>query len=433
MTKQVYVGMSADIIHPGHLNIIKVARELGEVTIGLLTDEAIASYKRLPFMSYEQRKEVIENLKGVSKVVPQSTLDYVPNLRLLKPDFVVHGDDWKNGVQKETRERVLKALMEWGGELIEPQYTSGISSTQLINATRQIGTTPEIRRSLFRRLLNTKPVVRVIEAHSGLSGLIAEHTTLQIGNSTREFDAIWISSLTDSTLKGKPDNGLVDLTSRLQTVEDILGVTTKPIIFDGDNGGETEHFIHMVRSLERLGLAAVVIEDKTGLKRNSLFGTEVYQAQENIDVFCDKIRRGKQAQITSDFSIIARIESLILDNGVDDALLRAQAYTDAGADAILIHSKDKDTSQLFSFCKTYNGYVNHLPLVLVPSAYPQTTEDELERAGGRVVIYANHLLRSAYPSMVKTAESILQHRRALEAEEFCMSIKQIINLIPGEG
>lgn len=433
MGKSVYVGMSADIIHPGHLNIIEVARSLGEVTVGLLTDEAIASYKRLPFMSYEQRKIIIENIKGVSKVIPQSTLDYVPNLRALNPDYVVHGDDWKAGIQRETRERVLQALKEWGGELVEPVYTPGISSTQLNKAAKQIGTTPEIRRNLFRRQLSTKPIVRVIETHSGLTGLIAEHANVKINGMLREFDAMWISSLTDSTAKGKPDTGLVDLTSRLQTVEEILEITTKPIVFDGDNGGEIEHFTFMVRSLERLGVSAVVIEDKIGLKRNSLFGTDVDQTQDDIDVFCEKIRRGKQAQVTDNFSIVARIESLILNKGLEDALKRAYAYTDAGADAILIHSKDKDTTELFSFCQTYNSYENHVPLVLVPSAYSHVTESEIEKNGGRVVIYANHLLRSAYPSMLKTAESILQHSRALEAEEMCMPIKEIINLIPGEG
>lgn len=432
MTKKVYVGMSADLIHPGHLNIINVARELGDVIVGLLTDKAIASYKRLPVMSYEQRKVIVENIKGVSQVVPQETLDYVPNLRALKPDYVVHGDDWKTGVQRDTRERVLQALKEWGGELIEPTYTPGISSTLLSQAKRDIGTTPEIRLRLFRRLLEVKPVIRVIETHNGLTGLIAEHTQVVINGAIREFDAMWISSLTDSTAKGKPDTGLVDLTSRLQTVEAILETTTKPIILDGDNGGEPEHFVHMVRSLERLGVSAVIIEDKIGLKRNSLFGTEVVQNQDDIDSFCYKILKGKQSRVTEDFAIIARVESLILGKGVEDALTRAKAYTDAGADAILIHNKDKDTTQLFEFCERYNRYQNHVPLVFVPSAYPHVTEDELVKAGGQVVIYANHLLRSAYPNMVRTAETILKHGRALEAEEFCMPIKEIINLIPGE-
>lgn len=433
MRKQVYVGMSADLIHPGHLNIINVARKLGEVTVGLLTDEAIASYKRLPVMTYEQRKIVVEHIKGVKQVVPQETLDYVPNLRALKPDFVVHGDDWKTGIQRETRKRVLKALKEWGGELVEPAYTPGISSTKLVQATREVGTTPEIRLRLFRRLLAVKPIIRAIETHNGLTGLIAEHTQVKVNGEIREFDAMWISSLTDATAKGKPDTGLVDLTSRLQTVEEILETTTKPIILDGDNGGEPEHFVYMVRSLERLGVSAVIIEDKIGLKRNSLFGAEVAQTQDEIDAFCYKIRRGKQARVTEDFAIIARIESLILGKGVEDAFQRGKAYTDAGADAILIHSKDKDTSQLFEFCARYNKLSNRVPLIFVPSAYSHVTEDELAKFGGKIVIYANHLLRSAYPSMVKTAETILKNGRALEADEYCMPIKEIITLIPGES
>jgi len=433
MKKQVYVGMSADLIHPGHLNIIHVARELGEVTIGLLTDEAIASYKRLPVMTYEQRKTVVENIRGVKQVVPQETLDYVPNLRKLKPDFVVHGDDWKTGIQQETRRRVLGALREWGGELVEPEYTPGISSTNLYHAKREIGTTPESRMRLFWRLLETKPIIRAIEAHNGLTGLIAEHTQVKVDGAVREFDAMWISSLTDSTAKGKPDTGLVDLTSRLQTIEEIIETTTKPIILDGDNGGPPEHFVYMVRSLERLGVSAVIIEDKIGLKRNSLFGTEVEQTQDEIDAFSYKIRRGKQALVTEDFAVIARVESLILGKGVEDAIQRSEAYIEAGADAILIHNKDKDTSQLFEFCELYNKFENQVPLVFVPSAYSQVKEDELVKAGGRIVIYANHLLRSAYPNMVKTAETILKHGRALEVEDVCMPIKEILTLIPGDN
>ncbi len=429
--KKVYIGMSADLVHPGHLNIIKIGQELGDVTIGLLTDEAIASYKRLPVMTYDERKIVVENIKGVKNVVPQKTLDYVPNLRELKPDYVVHGDDWKSGIQRETRRRVLDALEEWDGELVEPTYTPGISSSKLNKAAREIGTTPEIRLRRFRRLLAVKPIIRVIEAHNGLTGLIAEHTQVEVEGRKREFDAIWISSLTDSTAKGKPDTGLVDLTSRLQTVEEILEITTKPIILDGDNGGEPEHFVYMVRSLERLGVSAVIIEDKIGLKRNSLFGTDANQTQDSIKAFCHKISEGKKARVTEDFAIIARTESLILGKGVEDAFQRAKAYTDAGADAILIHNKSKDTTQLFEFCERYKKLENSVPLIFVPSAYSHVTEDELAAAGGQIVIYANHLLRSAYPSMVKTAETILTYQRALEADELCMPIKEIITLIPG--
>ena len=427
----VYVGMSADLIHPGHLNIIKIAKELGEVTIGLLTDEAIASYKRLPTMNYAQRKIIIENIKGVDHVVPQSTLDYVPNLRKLKPNFVVHGDDWKTGIQKTTRQRVIDALNEWSGKLVEPPYTQGISSTKLNANLRDIGTTPAVRMQRFRRLLAVKPIVRVLEVHNGLTALIVEHTQLQEGQKIKEFDAMWISSLTDSTAKGKPDIGYVDLTSRINTIQDVLEGTTKPVILDGDNGGIAEHFVFTVRTLERLGVSAVIIEDKIGLKKNSLFGTDVEQTQDDMNRFAYKITQGKKAQVTEDFAIIARIESLILKKGVADALMRATTYINAGADAIMIHCKEKDPAELFEFCKEYAKFPKQPPLVVVPSTYSQVTEDELIAAGIKVVIYANHLLRSAYPNMVKAAETILRHSRALEADALCMPIKEILTLIPG--
>jgi len=429
--KKVYIGMSADIIHPGHLNIIKVARELGEVTVGLLTDEAIASYKRLPFMSYEQRKAVVENIKGVTHVVPQNTLDYVPNLKKLKPNYVVHGDDWRMGVQTETRKRVIEALAEWGGELVEPPYTQGISSTALNAARREIGTTPEIRMKLFRRLLSVKPLVRILEVHNGLTALIVENLQLQENGSMKEFDSMWISSLTDSIAKGKPDIGYVDMTSRMNTIQDVLEASTKPLVLDGDNGGIPEHFVFMIKTLERLGVSAVIIEDKTGPKKNSLFGTEVEQRQDDVEAFATKISQGKKAQVQEDFMIIARIESLILEKGVKDALRRAQAYIEAGADGIMIHSKKKDPAEIFEFCREYSGFETGIPLVAVPSTYSQVFENELVDAGVRIVIYANHLLRSAYPSMVKTAETILRHSRALEAEPFCIPIKKLLALIPG--
>ncbi len=428
--KKVYVGLSADIIHPGHLNIIKVARGLGEVTVGVLTDEAIASYKRLPFMNYEQRKIVVENIMGVAHVVPQTTLDYVPNLKRLKPDYVVHGDDWKTGVQKETRERAIEVLKKWGGQLVEPAYTKGISSTQLNDAARKIGTTPEMRMQRFRRLLASKPIVRVLEAHNGLTALIVETTQIQDDEGRKEFDAMWISSLTDSTAKGKPDIGYVDMTSRLNTIQDVLEVTTKPVILDGDTGGAPEHFVFAVRTLERLGVSAVIIEDKVGLKRNSLFGTEVEQVQDDVDSFSYKITQGKKAQVTDDFAVIARIESLILKKGMRDALIRAQAYIQAGADAIMIHSKEKEPTEIFEFCNEYAKFDKKKTLVAVPSTYSQVKEQQLMDAGVQIVIYANHLLRSAYPNMVKTAETILRNSRALEADDICMPIKDILELIP---
>lgn len=429
MNKKVYVAMSADLIHTGHLNIISVARKYGDVIVGLLTDGAIASYKRLPYLSYEQRKTIVENIVGVTAVIPQETLDYVPNLIKIKPNYVVHGDDWRTGVQQETRKRVIDTLKTWGGELIEPAYTEGISSTQLNNALHEIGTTPDLRRGILRRLLAAKPLSRMIEAHNGLSGLIAERVHVNKNGMRCEFDGMWISSLTDSTAKGKPDIECVDLTSRTNTISDILEVTTKPIVFDGDSGGLAERFVFMVRTLERLGVSAVIIEDKMGLKRNSLFGTDVEQQQDSIENFTRKISMGKKAQITNDFMIIARIESLILKAGLADAIDRAKAYVAAGCDGIMIHSKEKKPDEIFEFCRYYKNIDLRAPLVVVPSTYSQVTEKELAEAGVRIVIYANHMLRSAYPGMVNTAKAILENERALEAETFCMPIDEIINLI----
>lgn len=428
--KKVYVGMAADIIHHGHLRIISEARKLGEVTVGLLTDPAIASYKRLPLIAYEERKTIVENLKGVHRVIPQETLDYSPNLRELKPDIVVHGDDWREGVQKETRQRVIQVLNEWDGELVEPRYTDGISSTQLIDSVLSNGTTPTYRLKLLRRLLSIKPLISILEAHNGLTGLIVEKTKISHGLKTAQFDGIWASSFTDSTSKGRPDTELVDFTSRFQTIEEILEVTTKPMIVDGDTGGQTEHFTYRVRTLERLGVSAVIIEDKVGLKQNSLFGTEASQKQAEIGSFADKITAGKKAQVTDDFMIIARIESLILARGQDDAIKRTKAFLEAGADGIMIHSKDETGREIFDFCEAYDRMNAKMPLVVVPSAFPQIDENELREAGVSVVIYANHLVRSAHPSMVKAARSILEHGRALEATEDCLTIEEMLNIIP---
>ncbi len=429
--KKVYVGMSADLVHPGHLNVLKEAAKYGEVTVGLLTDAAIASYKRIPFMEFEQRKQVIESIKGVAHVVPQETLDYVPNLRTYKPDFVVHGDDWKEGVQQKTRQQVIDALAEWGGKLIEVPYTQGISSTQLNKALKEIGTTPELRLKSLRRMLAVKPLVRFLDIHNALSALIIEKTSIETPQGRREFDGMWGSSLTDSTAKGKPDTEAVDVSARMTTLNEVLEVTTKPIVYDADTGGQTEHFVFTVKTLERLGVSAAIIEDKTGLKKNSLFGTDVPQTQDTIENFCEKIKAGKAAQATDDFMIIARIESLILGKGLEDAFKRAQAYLAAGADGIMIHSREKSPDEIFAFCDFYSTLPNRKPLVVVPSSYNQVTEDELQARGVNIVIYANQLLRSAYPAMVDTAKSILTHQRSAECDERMLSIKDILELIPG--
>ena len=431
--KTVYVGMSVDLIHHGHMNIINEAKKLGKVIVGLLTDKAIGSYKRLPLIPYEQREIIIKNIKGVDEVVSQESLDYVPNLKRIKPNYVVHGDDWKTGVQKETRKRVINVLKEWGGKLIEIKYTEGVSSTQLINTLKEKGVTPNVRLKTLRRLLNIKSTLSFLEAHNGLTGLIVEKTNVQKGRQRKEFDGLWLSSLTVSTSKGKPDTEVVDFSSRFQTIEEIMEVTTKPIIVDGDTGGKTEHFRFKVRTLERLGVSAVIIEDKVGVKRNSLFGTDVVQEQDTIEHFSEKIRTGKKSLITNDFMIIARIESLILKNKMDDALTRAQAYIDAGADGIMIHSKRKDGKEIIEFCNRFKAFGRRVPLVVVPSTFAHMTEKEFEELGVNIVIYGNHLVRSAYPSMIKAAESILKHDRCMEAsQKYCMPINEILTLIPEE-
>lgn len=429
--KRVYIGMSADIIHPGHLNIIKEGSKLGEVTIGVLTDEAIASYKRLPYLNFEQRKLIIESIKGVVNVIPQTSLDYVPNLKTLKPDFVVHGDDWKEGIQKTTRQNVIDTVSKWGGKVVDIPYTEGISSTKLNEKLKTIGTTPEIRMKRLRRLIDAKPIVRILESHSGLTGLIAENAVVNVKGINQEFDGMWSSSLTDSTSKGKPDIEAVDITTRLHGLNDTLECTTKPVIYDGDTGGKIEHFVFSVRTLERHGVSAIIIEDKTGLKKNSLFGTEVPQTQDSIENFSAKIAAGKAAQVTYDFMVIARLESLILGKSVEDALERAVAYVNAGADAVMIHSKEKSGQEIKEFCTRFREKNKNTPIVVVPSTYNHITESEFIKWGVNIVIYANHMLRASYPAMMNVAESILSNGRSSDVNDKCMPIKEILELIPG--
>ncbi len=424
----VYIGMCADLIHHGHLNIIKQARKYGKVVIGLLTDSAIASYKRLPALSYEERKIVVENIVGVNEVIPQDTLDYIPNLEKIKPNYVVHGDDWKEGVQKQVRQNVINKLKEWGGEVIDVPYTKGVSSTKLHDHLKEIGTTPDVRRKMLTRLIESKPIVRVLEAHNGLSGLVVEKTKVK----NDEFDAMWLSSLTHSASKGKPDNQYVDITTVSQTLSEIFDVTTKPMIVDLDNGGIIEHFKHTVRTLERMGVSAVIIEDKIGSKRNSLFHDTSNQRQDSSLEFSIKISEGKKSLVTKDFMIIARIESFILGKDVDDAISRAETYILGGADGIMIHSKDKDFNQILSFCDKFKSVKKKVPLVVVPSTYNKVREEELIKAGVDIVIYANHLLRSSYPAMVNTAQSILKNKRCYEASKDCLPIKKVLELIPND-
>lgn len=430
--KTVYIAVSSDILHKGHLNIINKGAELGEVTIGLLTDEAVATYKRLPILDWDTRKAVLESLSNVARVVPQTSLSYAENLHKLKPDFVVHGDDWRSGVQSMARDEVLQVLAEYGGELVEVPYAGEASGSELDHTLRPMLNTTELRRGKLRRLLSLKPFVRAIEASNGLSALIVENVSVPDpkGKGVREYDAMWVSSLCDSSFKGKPDIELVDWSSRMDTIDEIMEVSTKPIIVDGDTGGRIEHFKYTVRTLERAGVSAVIIEDKTGLKQNSLFGTDAKQVLDDPHEFAEKINAGKQAQVTRDFMVIARLESLIAGQGVDDAMERAKIYIAAGADGIMIHSKEKDGSEIREFMRRFREYSKDVPVVLVPTTYNHIPEEELSEMGANIIIHANHLLRSAYPAMLHTAEKILESGRSKEVDDEIMSIKDVLRLIP---
>ena len=426
--KIVYIALSADILHEGHINIIKTASKYGEVIAGLLTDAAISSYKNIPTLNYKQREIVLRNIKLVKEVIPQNTLDYRPNLNLIKPNFVVHGDDWKSGPQSETRKQVISYLKRWGGKLIEPKYTKNISSTAI--KTKLINYhTPNNRVSILKRLLNTKKIVRVLESHSPLSGLIAENTKIRKKNIVEQFDAMWSSSLTDSSLKGKPDNQVLDFSSRFSGLGDLLDVTSKPLIFDADNGGRLEHLPYSIKTLERLGVSSIMIEDKIGLKKNSLFSDQSGSKQDSIKDFCKKIELIKKVRKSKDFLIGARIESFILGKGLNDSIKRANAYSEAGADIILIHSKEKTPKEIFSFSKIFRKSKYKKPLVSVPSTYSKTSESMLIQNGFQIVIYANHMLRAAYPAMENAAFSILKNQRSYELENKISSVKKVINLI----
>ena len=426
--KIAYVPLAVDILHTGHLNIINTAKKYGKVVIGLLSDSAISEYKDLPALDYEERYKIVKSLKNVEKIIKQNEWDYSEILENLKPDFFVHGDDWKKGIQKKTRENVIKLLKKNKGKLIEVTYTKNISST-FIKSNLINHLTPNTRISNLKRLIKNKQIVRVLESHSPLSGLIAENIKIEKRKKIEQFDAMWSSSLTDSSVKGKPDNQSLDFSSRFSGIGDILDVTTKPIIFDADNGGRLEHLPFSVRTLERLGVSAIMIEDKVGLKKNSLFNDQSGVKQDSIKDFCKKIELIKNTRNSEDFLIGARIESFILGKGLQDGLKRAISYSKAGADLILIHSKENNPKEIFSFSKIFKKTKFYKPLVSVPSTYSKTTEAMLIKNGFKIVIYANHMLRAAYPAMQNAAKTILKNQRSFELESKISSVKEVINLI----
>ncbi len=428
--KTVYTCFTTDVIHEGHLNIINEAKKYGRVVIGCLSDKASIRYNRFTTLPEKERMELYRTIEGIDSVILQNDMFYNDVIECLHPDYVIHGDNWKEGAESAIRRHVADLLSSYGGEIIDVPYTVNEEVRKIDLQLKEKLSMPEYRRKRLRQLLLMTPIVKAMEAHSGLTGLIVEKTVIEGENGRLDqFDAMWISSLCDSTAKGKPDIELVDMTSRFRTIEDITEVTTKPIIFDGDTGGLTEHFVYTVRTLERLGVSAVIIEDKTGLKKNSLFGTEVEQTQDSIENFSAKIAAGKKAQLTDDFMIIARIESLILERGMEDALTRAHAFVSAGADGIMIHSRKKDPAEILEFCDKFRLTNKETPIVVVPSSFNTITESELAEHGVNIVIYANQLTRAAFPAMKQTAEDILKYHRAKEVDDRLMPIKQIITLI----
>lgn len=432
INKTVYLGMNLDILHHGHINIISEATKYGDVIIGLLTDKAIASFKRLPYLKYEQRLKIINSISGVKKVVKQEEWDYSSNLLKYKPDFMIHGDDWLKGPMLPYRKLAIKALETYGGKLIEIPYTKGVSSSAMLKEVLALGVTSEVRKATLKRLLSCKKYITLLETHSPISAIIAEKTSILTPDGRqREFDGFWSSSLTDSTEMGKPDIEALDISKRLSNINNIFDVTTKPLIMDADTGGKIEHFELNVRSMERLGISAVIIEDKKGLKKNSLLGNEVFQSQEEIGIFCEKINTAVRGKLSDDFMIISRIESLIMEKGLDDALERANAYVEAGSDGIMIHSRKNIPDEIFEFARFFKKDHPEIPLVCVPTSFNKTKEEDLANNGFNIIIYANHLLRASYPAMRDVAKQILINQRSYESDQSLISIKEILSLIPG--
>lgn len=427
--KIVYTCFCTDVIHEGHINILTEAKKYGKLVVGILSDSAMIRYNRFPTVDFAERVRIVEELGIADEIITQDDIMYDKVVAEIHPDYVIHGDNWKNGPEKAIRDNVEKLLEAYGGSIIDVPYTYNENVKRIDRRIREKLAMPEYRRKRLRQLIEICPIVKTLEVHSGLTGLIAEKTIVETDGELDQFDAMWISSLCDSTAKGKPDIELVDMTSRFRTIDDVMEVTTKPIIFDGDTGGLIEHFVYTVRTLERMGVSAIIIEDKTGLKKNSLFGTEVEQTQDSIEHFCEKIKSGKKIQLTDDFMIIARIESLILEQGMDDALERAFAYVEAGADGIMIHSRKKDPTEILEFCDKFREKNSRTPIVVVPTSFNQITESELAAHGVNIVIYANQLTRSAFPAMEQTAKDILRYHRAKEVDDRLMPIKNIITLI----
>ena len=429
--KIVYVPLAVDILHKGHINIIKIAKNYGRVIVGLLTDKAIIKYKELTILNFEERKNLVKNLKYIDQVVAQDNYDYEEILNRIKPNYFVHGDDWKFDNRKIVRKKVIKILKKWNGRLIEPKYTKDVSSSIIKNKILELSSTSN-RVSRLKRLMDSKDITRILESHNALTGLIIENIKINNNKKNLEFDGMWSSSLTDSATKGLPDNSSLSFSARISSLNDMMDVTTKPVVFDADNGGQIEHLPFLIRSLERSGVSAIIMEDKVGLKKNSLFKNQAGTKQDKPNLFAKKIKKICNTRQSQDFMVIARIESFIVGKGLKDALHRAEIYSKAGADAILIHSKEKTPAEIFSFAREFKKSKNFIPLVSVPSTYSKVYEKDLIKNGFKLVIYANQLLRAAYPAMQNTAKTILKNSRAFEADKKIIPIKEIINLIKND-
>ena len=426
-----YVDMVGDLFHIGHLRQIQQAQQLGyEVVVGVHSDEDVASYKRLPIMTMSERVTIVSEMPNVLKVIPSAPLRITQEfIEEHKIDMVFHGHEAEEDYLYDHMYGIPKSI----GKFTRTARTPEISTTALIErVVSRESSAAWSRVSTLRDLLNTRGkhrALRIMEAHNGLSGLVVEHASA----GGKSFDGMWSSSLTASVSKGKPDIEVVDTTARLQLVRDTMEVTGKPMVYDGDTGGAPEILAFTVRSLEDLGVSACIIEDKTGLKQNSLFGTDAVQVLENIDMFCAKIKAAAAARSNRKFMVIARIEALIAGLGEKEALKRAKAYIVAGADAIMIHSKESTFDEVRSFLRAYAKFSIKVPVVAVPTSYFHVTEKELFDEGVSICIYANHMLRASYPSMTTVAESILHHGTAAACHPSLMSVKKIITLLPNAG
>ena len=429
--KTVYVPLAVDLLHSVHISILKKAKRYGKVIVGLMTDKAISEYKQLPILDYNERFKILSGVKFIDEIVEQKNWDYSENIKKYKPDYFIHGDDWKKGIQKNQRKKVIKTLKRYRGKLIEISFSKNISSSEIKEKIINYVSNSNNKVSRLKQMMKAKNLVKILESHNSLTGLIIENLKIKKKKINVEFDGMWSSSLTDSATKGLPDNSSLSFSARISSLNDMMDVTTKPLVFDADNGGQLEHLPYLVRSLERSGVSAIIMEDKVGLKKNSLFKNQSGTKQDKPEHFAKKIKIISNSRKNKDFMVIARIESFILGKGLKDALKRAEIYSKAGANAILIHSKETTPKEIFSFAREFRKSKNFIPLVSVPSTYSKTYEKDLIKNGFKLVIYANQLLRAAYPAMLNTAKDILVNSRSFDAEKSnkIIPISEIISLV----